>query len=333
MTPGAATRKPNRARDDRHPNRAALILISLVAVLTLALVPACGSTPASDSQAAEASGEEASANQPAEGQDVAEAETAVDPNQVKIDEAVAAGKQVYAGTIHSTTNDGAWKMLIGTNPNDDPNYPQRNEDWYQESLNSPVTLFVFDQPASIEGYQYDGGDRHKVSSGDGTGFGGVGANMGLDIPDSFASYDGQHVVMAFLADDVSFPTDVSRIKAAAGEVLLTGDTSGLTIPGSGSSAAPVSESSYEGDYVLPESSTRVYPVDEIRGMNLSKEQLRIARNEIFARHGRGFNDAGLQNYFNSKSWYKKVYEAGEFEEDMLSSVEKQNVDNIKAVEG
>ena len=313
---------------------ALIALVLVIATITaLAMVTACSSESGPGDQAAEAASGESSTAQSAEDQAASEAGAALKANQAKVDEAVAAGKQVYAGTIHSTTNDGAWKLLIGTNPNDDPNYSQRDEDWYQEMLNAPVTIFIFDQPASIEGLQYDGGGSHRVSSGGGSGFDGVGGNMGLDIPDSFSSYDGQHVVMAFLADDVKFPTDVSRIKADAGEVLFTGDTEGITIPGSGSSTASVSESSYSGDYVLPDSSTRVYTVAEIRGMNLSKEQLRIARNEIFARHGRGFNDSGLQSYFNSKSWYKKTCEPGDFEEDKLSSVEKQNVDNIKAVEG
>ena len=327
-------KRENKAEScTRYRSALIALVLAIAAITALAMVPGCGSGSGSGEQAAEAADGESSAAQSAEDQAAAEADAALKANQAKVDEAVAAGKQFYAGTVHSTTNDGAWKLLIGTNPNDDPNYSQRNEDWYQENLNKPTTIFIFDQPASIEGLQYDGGGYHRVSSGGGSGFDGVGGNMGLDIPDSFSSYDGQHVVMAFLADDVSFPTDVSRIKADAAEILFAGDTAGITIPGSGSSAAPVSESSYSEDYVLPDSATRVYSVDEIRGMNLSKEQLRIARNEIFARHGRGFNDSGLQSYFNSKSWYKKTYEPGEFEEDMLSSVEKQNAENIKAVEG
>ena len=265
-----------------------------------------------------------------------QAAPAVDPtvaaNQAKVDAAVSQGKQVIAGTVHYTTNDEAWKMLIGVNPNDDPNYSQRDADWYQQSLNRPTVLFVFDQPVTIRGLQYDAGGYKEQSASEG-GFGRIGGNMGIDLPDSFASYDGQHVVMAFAVDEVSFPTDVSRIKATGGEVLFAGDSTGVSLPSGAANTANVSSSSYSGDYVLPESATRVYPVSEIRGMNLTKDQLRIARNEIFARHGRGFNDAGLQSYFNSKSWYTKRFEPGSFEEGQLSDIERQNIDNIKAVEG
>ena len=38
----------------------------------------------------------------------------------------------------------------------------------------------------------------------------------------------------------------------------------------------------------------------------------IARNEIYARHGRKFNDSELQAYFNSKSWYKGTVNPEDF---------------------
>ena len=37
------------------------------------------------------------------------------------------------------------------------------------------------------------------------------------------------------------------------------------------------------DYILPDSSSRILSDSEVSG--LSKEELRLARNEIFARHG------------------------------------------------
>jgi len=55
------------------------------------------------------------------------------------------------------------------------------------------------------------------------------------------------------------------------------------------------------DYVLPQSSSVLLTGNDLKG--LSKSQIDIARNEIFARHGRKFQKTELQNYFNSKSWY------------------------------
>ena len=42
-------------------------------------------------------------------------------------------------------------------------------------------------------------------------------------------------------------------------------------------------------------------MSEVSG--LSDWQLLIARNEIYARHGLGFKDESLREYFQSKSWY------------------------------
>ncbi len=80
------------------------------------------------------------------------------------------------------------------------------------------------------------------------------------------------------------------------------------------------------DYVLPDSSTRYLTKADLEG--LTKEECRIARNEIYARYGRKFNDETLQAYFNSKNWYKPTMEADAFKEDMLNKYEVANRDLI-----
>ena len=65
----------------------------------------------------------------------------------------------------------------------------------------------------------------------------------------------------------------------------------------------------------------------------SATELRVARNEIYARTGRGFSNKSLQAYFNSCSWYKQSssYDYnGEY--SRLSSVEKANINLIKQYE-
>ncbi len=62
------------------------------------------------------------------------------------------------------------------------------------------------------------------------------------------------------------------------------------------------EDSGSGDYILPGSDVEYKSKDEIRG--LSDEELRLARNELYARHGRKFKDKKLQDYFNAKTWYE-----------------------------
>ncbi len=82
-----------------------------------------------------------------------------------------------------------------------------------------------------------------------------------------------------------------------------------------------------GDYIIPESSTR--PLTEADVAGLSAADLRIARNEIYARHGRKFKSQDLQDYFNSKGWYFGTIEADDFKEEYLSALEKENIKFIE----
>lgn len=77
------------------------------------------------------------------------------------------------------------------------------------------------------------------------------------------------------------------------------------------------------EYLLPESSQRRLTEEDLSG--LSGEELKLARNEIYARHGRKFKSEEIQNYFNSKSWYKGAVEPDKFQEDELNQFEKDNI--------
>ena len=57
------------------------------------------------------------------------------------------------------------------------------------------------------------------------------------------------------------------------------------------------------DYIIPQSGTKLLTKEDIK--NLSKEQLALARNEIYARHGRKFQMAEFRDYFSQKAWYKE----------------------------
>lgn len=59
--------------------------------------------------------------------------------------------------------------------------------------------------------------------------------------------------------------------------------------------------------------------------NLDEYGLRLTRNEIFARHGRMFNDQDLQDYFDDQYWYVAEFSPGEFDDSCLNDVEKANV--------
>lgn len=84
------------------------------------------------------------------------------------------------------------------------------------------------------------------------------------------------------------------------------------------------------DYIIPDSDTRLLTEDDLR--SLSDWELKVARNEIYARHGRMFASQELQDYFNSKSWYHGIIAPEAFDESYLSEIEKKNAELIKQVE-
>ena len=87
------------------------------------------------------------------------------------------------------------------------------------------------------------------------------------------------------------------------------------------------------DYIFPNSSSVLLTDAEVSG--ISKDQLRIGRNEILARHGRRFNDQALQQYFDSKSWYNGTISPDAFDANLdsrLNDVERANIEIIKKYE-
>ena len=58
---------------------------------------------------------------------------------------------------------------------------------------------------------------------------------------------------------------------------------------------------------------------------LSLHELRLLRNEIYARHGRGFRAAWLQQYFWSQPWYDQKED---FKDEEVSGSDKLNVETI-----
>ncbi len=65
------------------------------------------------------------------------------------------------------------------------------------------------------------------------------------------------------------------------------------------------------DYVLPDSGSRYYSRAELE--KLSLWELYLARNEVFARYGRGFKNQDLVEYFATKRWYHQTASPEDFD--------------------
>lgn len=77
------------------------------------------------------------------------------------------------------------------------------------------------------------------------------------------------------------------------------------------------------DYIISDSSTRYLTNSDLS--NLSEWEIRVARNEIYARHGRIFDTKELAEYFEGKSWYNPTIPADQFSNSYLNTIEKENL--------
>lgn len=86
----------------------------------------------------------------------------------------------------------------------------------------------------------------------------------------------------------------------------------------------------EQEYILPNSASQYLSKSDLEGLDAMT--LRLARNEIYARHGRTFDDPNLQSYFDSCSWYIGTISPNDFQEAILNKYEIANRDLIVAYE-
>lgn len=78
----------------------------------------------------------------------------------------------------------------------------------------------------------------------------------------------------------------------------------------------------EGDY--PQGSEKILTNSDFEG--LSTDDIKILRNEIYARHGYIFKSTELHNYFYVKPWYKAL---SSDVSSVLTKIEQKNIAFIK----
>jgi len=80
------------------------------------------------------------------------------------------------------------------------------------------------------------------------------------------------------------------------------------------------------EYILPQSNVRYLTMEDLEGLTM--EECKLARNELYARHGRRFLDVKLQEYFDNCSWYYGTIEPDQFDESVFNEYEFANRDLI-----
>ncbi len=129
-------------------------------------------------------------------------------------------------------------------------------------------------------------------------------------------------------DKNSSKEDDKNVKETIREVIIKDNSSNNNTTTNNNTNNDINTS--HGDFIFYDSDVRYLSGSELAG--LSNWQLRIARNEIYARHGRLFKDDDLQNYFNSCSWYYGYISPDSFNNNVLNEVEVYNVNLIKQYE-
>lgn len=169
---------------------------------------------------------------------------------------------------------------------------------------------------------YSDGGSSDGSYWDGDSSDGSSSGYGDDY-----SYSGEPIVI-YDSGNGDYYYDNSSSTGGSG-------TSGSS--GGGSSSASGASGSVTGDFwsnsIMPDTYSRY--IDESDLYIFSSSEIRLIRNEIFARHGRIFESSDLVNYFSGKSWYVPLYSAEEFDADWgryLTEYELANLDVIVAYE-
>ena len=145
----------------------------------------------------------------------------------------------------------------------------------------------------------------------------VGAVIVLFVTGVFGGTDmSEQLVEENATEKVASQADVDEPLSTATATPAVTSTATPTV-------TPVPTPEGDNSYVLEGSDSRFIHISDLKGM--SKEELRYARNEIYARHGCYFKDESLSSFFSKKSWYKKTVYVGDFDESELNAYEKANL--------
>lgn len=93
---------------------------------------------------------------------------------------------------------------------------------------------------------------------------------------------------------------------------------------------PEQTNTQSGEYFFPDSNSRYLTDEDLAPY--SYDQLELAKNEIYARHGRQFVTQRIADYFNSKSWYEGTVDPETFDAQQDSIFNEFEIANIQKID-
>lgn len=282
-----------------HGKKAVLFAVSGMVILT-----GCGAEGVISEKAEGAGAETANAVEP-------EGKTAADAagEETFLEEINAAGKESSAqenGTGGLEERQYTWQEMTVTLP----------EDWVGRCI-------VEESEAGFSIYQKAAYEQDDT----------LGYICGFFRTEEPVEYDHGKTVVAWTEDGTLYymaePTDVAcdvEEEKIAGEYIRMCQQASL-LKASLQIGTPGAHCNAD-ESMLPTSS--ILPLNQTELADLSDNTLWIAKNEIYARHGRQFDNEYLQQYFNRCTWYEGMIPPGEFQESVLNQTEKDNLQLLTA---
>ncbi len=177
-----------------------------------------------------------------------------------------------------------------------------------------------------------------------------GAAISAPASDSSVPNQGNSAVSVPASDSSAPNQENSAVSASA---------SGSPVPNQGNSAGPAPASSEslplqellagkadgsddelygtaeeeKTEYILEGSDSRYIAEEEL--YPLTQQEIQLARNEIYARHGRRFDTDWIREHFEGTDWYTPQYDPDYFDQNLtaeFNEYEKANIDVITAYE-
>lgn len=116
-----------------------------------------------------------------------------------------------------------------------------------------------------------------------------------------------------IGENVTYSKDVDSFNVSQSSNIAEDSTNDDSNNDSDSDDNDDVDNNNDSEYILPDSDSRKLTKSDLK--KLSKKQLRYARNELYARHGRIFDDEELDKYFRSKSWYVPSISGDDFNDE------------------
>ena len=209
------------------------------------------------------------------------------------------------------------KEKVSFNPDDFWDY------WY--STDGLVTINIYNISQDSVSFSFSQTDAGQTQSVAGTAAAFSFTDTAGNAASGNLTFDnGQLYLRATTAEPVSsvYP-NVSCIMSRT-QVQLQPDPTVTPTP-----AEQAQNTAETGEYFFPESSNRYLTDEEISAY--SSDQLELAKNEIYARHGRQFVTDYIADYFNSKSWYQGTIDPDTFDAEQNSIFNEYELANISKI--